>query len=1284
MFVLLALMYLCLSRSAFCLFLRTSGSLTISSLYRTPDVNFPAWIPPTPHSELVWNRCRQASRTGQQQRRSLTSKWREDPSTSPFHLAAVSCSILSSSSGKGNHRQVPLGAPSSVAQQSLLHGAEPQRAGAASSVPSQDVSTGGMQELQSVEIDATLDGISREGLLQLLGELKRQTPELLRLLPSQQTSALDSLSTEQLRSLVEQLLNLAEAADVHTTADSGSVSSDKCSTTASRGQLTPLQVQPAPQTQHAKQQVDTETSHKREKWEPKKHKQKDRPEKDSGADVQPLQCALAQAESAASAAASAACVEAQQLLEIGTSEEVGEGLFSALQEQMPLLQEADIWDLLVAMGPVLQALLPPENPPREQPLLGQQRMRESQQQGTTENSVEALLDATAEERQALALEAAAINQFVEAKVGPLSWAAKKDLLLTLLAVVEAEGYCPKEPEVRQLLGLDTAGVGVPRNASAAGAAATGVVSEQAESMKFGGLPVVSAWRRLLQLPENALEGENPLSADEAEALSAEEVKLRYLRVIKQARQASIKASLKLCDYVKQSESSFEGPGCQSLPEENLAGISSSERTLENQAPITAGSPKPHGSGNPNHSLRQVSGSDCLRGRLDARAVPPPMATNPEAALQESAKPAISEAVPPRVCKRAEKPDVAVESTTTAVSTASSGTPILYNGAAVHRGRGGDAHTQEETLMDLSRKSKVPKPDSAAAGDSEDTSYSRKLTGLTGGTARFAALGLNTVVSSAAAAFLGGAASKPTPTQRLVVPHILKAFKKTESCNWTAGKSSIDSLVALRAHTGSGKTLAFLLPLMQALRDQEVASAAADKCSVRDELEYADLMDCKALEETVGGHHDASRTFVGSGRPRALVICPSRPLASQVASVAAALAKRIRLSVGCTTGGVGAGDQLRLLRRRPVDVLIGTPDRLLRLTRPSNTESRHFETGERSSSTQRATGGLPSLDYVQFCILDEADASWHGGFREDVEKLLIRSRFLHTASQQIGEQERKWAYPKVLLTCTATPDSGVEADLCTLLELPAEKVFTVSGGPPFPPQAQLRHEMMQSRGADRFLLLVEQIKIHPELRAKKILVFCNTVDSCRACCHHLQAADLPAEGYDGSLPASVREKNLRSFQEGNGQRILVATDAVARGLHIGGVDAVVNADFPRTTVEYLHRAGRTGRVESKGFVLSFVSKRDAALAAAVRASLSVGLSVEEAGGRSPREERLAGYRSRMRMAKSKSKARRGGWKPPRPKEWHAARVKMAQRLEKRQQVREHFTKRRVGSANKKVA
>lgn len=72
-----------------------------------------------------------------------------------------------------------------------------------------------------------------------------------------------------------------------------------------------------------------------------------------------------------------------------------------------------------------------------------------------------------------------------------------------------------------------------------------------------------------------------------------------------------------------------------------------------------------------------------------------------------------------------------------------------------------------------------------------------------------------------------------------------------------------------------------------------------------------------------------------------------------------------------------------------------------------------------------------------------------------------------------------------------------------------------------------------------------------------------------------------QGYDGSLPARAREKCLTSFQEGSGQRILVATDSVARGLHINGVEAVINVDFPPTVVEYLHRLGPTGSLRYIG-------------------------------------------------------------------------------------------------------
>ncbi|CDI74076.1 DEAD/DEAH box helicase, putative [Eimeria praecox] len=1072
-------------------------------------------------------------------------------------------------------------AASSATQQSLPPDTAPPTAEEVSALPSPDTSAGGDDKLHSVEIDATLDGISREGLLHLLQELQQQSPELLRILPSQHTSSLDTLPTEQLRGLVEQLLNLAEAADVQGSVEPVGASPKESPTAPAQDETKPQHTQPKAKPQ--KKREDTKTKHNQERLQPRKQEQNDR------------------------------------------------------QQQ--------------------NTLLPPETDQQEQPLPVQQKEQQDEQGSSEADSLGKLLESTNKERQALAAEAAGIRKagirkFVETKAGPLSLEAKKDLLLTLLAVTECEAYCPKEPEVRQLFGLDRAGM----QASAAGCGGAGNVAEQAESVDFGGLPVVLAWRRLLQLPENALLGENTLSAREAEALSAEEVKMRYLRVVKQAKGESIKASIQRFNCMDHPERPMEGPVGQPISGQSLEDVSAPQRTLDSKPQAKVGSAKPQepedskhslekASGKDSldrtvdavvstpatatdlepaepedskHSLEEASGKDSLDQTVDAVVSTPATATDLEPAVQDSLKPSGSASENPMAGERDEDAIVDAASTSAVVPTPTLGVSKGKNDDAIQNGRESGPEIQEKGPLDLSQKPKAPLRDDSGAEDSGNTSGSREPTKLRGGAARFAALGLNDVVSSAAVAFLGGAASRPTPAQRLVVPQILEAFTRTDrkSRMQMAGKSSVDRLVALRAHTGSGKTLAFLLPLMQALREQETAAAAAEKRAalweqetaaaaaekraVGDERKYIDLLDCNALAETLGGHSGRHRALLGRRGPRALVICPSRPLASQVASAAAALAKRIRLSVGCTTGGVGTGAQLRLLQRRPVDILIGTPDRLLCLTRPSPTEGRSSESKDWRDSILKTTRSLPSLENVQFCILDEADASWRGGFREDVEKLLMRSHFLQAASQQIREQLRICARPKVLLTCTATPNSGIDADLCELLELPADRVLTVSGGPSFPPQTQLRHEMMQA-GTDRFLLLVEQIKTHPALRARKIL------------------------GYDGSLPASVREKNLRSFQEGFGQRILVATDAVARGLHIGGVDAVINADFPLTAVEYLHRAGRTGRLDSKGFVLSFVSKKDAAVAAAVRASLSAGLSIEETEGRVPDSRSQAAYK-----------------------------------------------------------
>lgn len=934
-------------------------------------------------------------------------------------------------------------------------------------------------DLECVEIDATVDGISRDGLLQLLQEMQQQMPELYRRLSFDKLSALEALPTEQLRGLLQQLLDLAEAADALKESSATGPPTD------THAQEEQEQLQPKP--------CATEQEHQ--------HAQ---PQQSTAADVKPLQGPTARAAATAAAAASSAAVQAQELLDLGASGEEGSGMFAALQEQLPQLTDTDVWEMLVTMGPVLEALVSPEVPEKQQQHWQAHQQWQQEQQERSLDSLEQMLDATRAERQAMAAEAEAMCKFVEERAGPLSSEARRELVLALLAVVEAEDYSPTDPQVRRLLRLGPATVVTP--SAAAGAAAGHETEEDGRSRGLGDPAMIAVWRRLLQQPENASAGEEALSPAEAAALSAEEVRLRYSRLLRQVRGDDIRASLERRPRAEppEAEGPTENPDNKRLVE--ASGKQGGPRKLLQAEPPL----RMHETMQPGAPQPKVITQDLPPDGTPLPPPPFPAASVPAAAAKSPAAVATVRGPAEACITRHMKSSGAIPAASAAPEGRKAGGQAVP-GTTARKGPGAASLPLKEAVT-----RGFPEPEmigkASSVASSQEPAAAGTPTNLSGGPARFGALGLSASVSSAAAAVLGGAASKPTETQRLAIPPLLRAFKEAqgECRKRMPGAKEIDRLVALRAETGSGKTLAFLLPIMQVLREQEEAAAAAAQRTTADAGSFADLLDCGALAEALRedrGPHSAS--IVPEG-PRALVICPSRPLAAQVASAAASLAGRLRLSVGCTIGGVGDGTQRRMLLRRPVDILIGTPDRLLRMTRPCRGVEAEDPTGE-GKDGRRSMEGLPSLENLQFCVLDEADALWLGGFREEVERLLSRSHFLRTAQPQEQKQrETKRAGPRVLITCTATPESGAEAGIREALGMPVSRFLAVSGGRAFPPLSQLRHEMMQVLGGDRFLLLQEQLRIHPDLRAKKALVFCNTVDSCRACCHHLQSAGLPAE------------------------------------------------------------------------------------------------------------------------------------------------------------------------------
>lgn len=926
--------------------------------------------------------------------------------------------------------------------------------------------------VECVEIDATLEGISREGLLQLLRELQQQIPEVYRHLAVEEPSALEALPTEQLRALLKQLLDLAEAAE----------RSD------------------APQPTRGPGPPSLGAFEEDQQQEPTQRHTRIQQASDS---VGPLSGVLKRAASAADAADTAAAVEAQDLLESGQLDEEHSDMFAELQEQMLQLTDADVWDLLLTLGSVLEALVPSEVTLQQQRSSELQRQIERQQKSEELESVDRLLALAREQRKAMADEEAALAKMVHEKAGPLSSGARRDLLLTLVAVVEAANYWPKHPQVRSLLNFDPS-AGGSADAESQSTAAAGTEGPR-------NAVVVRAWRHLLQQPENALAGGKLLSPEGVAALSDQEVCTLYRNLVAQARGEGLRASLTRLPLDRpgaplgatpHSVSVSEGPTnsdlAKCLPESlQTQHLDGSQDTRESTGrsdhpppkvqppclnrPPTSGPLQPVAPDS-DAETRLPTAEGASKGPLDTGVFVNRRKTQvPAAATPLDVSPEAADAPPP-------------------VNT----TAVLLTPAPLELGAPQETARTEEGSQDFS-------------GPSETDAHAAKPQGLSKGPSRFAALGLSSSVSSAAGAILEGDSSNPTGTQRLAIPQILRALQEAQKRRHkrspaAAATAAVDRLVALRAQTGSGKTLAFLLPLMQVLRDQEAAAAASASAQRKaaEARTSVDLLDCDALAEALRGDGGSHRAY-GRWSPRALILCPSRPLAVQVASAAASLARHLRLSVVCAVGGVGRGIQRRLLQRRPVDILVGTPDRLLKLTRPRQGEGVEAETGDQAPSRRR-DDELVSLAGVQFIILDEADALWQGGFREEVERLLVRSCFLSTTQTVPPRKQLAETFKgsKVLITCTATPDSGSEEELREALKVPAERFIPVQGGPVFPSFGRVRHQMMQVSGEDRFLLLSEQLRIRPDLRNKKVLVFCNTVSSCRACCHHLQAAGLLAQ------------------------------------------------------------------------------------------------------------------------------------------------------------------------------
>ncbi|MDO4250558.1 MAG: DEAD/DEAH box helicase [Moraxella sp.] len=316
----------------------------------------------------------------------------------------------------------------------------------------------------------------------------------------------------------------------------------------------------------------------------------------------------------------------------------------------------------------------------------------------------------------------------------------------------------------------------------------------------------------------------------------------------------------------------------------------------------------------------------------------------------------------------------------------------------------------------------------------------------------------------------------------------------------------------QAQTGTGKTATFLITIIEALLKNPFKSEEA--------------------------------RFLGE--PRALILAPTRELAQQILEDCRLLTKHTPLYSLCITGGADFDKQAKQLERRPLDILIGTPGRIIDWVQK----------------------GVLFLDRVEVFVLDEADRMLDMGFIPDIKRI-VRHLPANTHRQSL------------LFSATFNTD---------VMSLAYRWLFN----PVFVEIAKA-----QKTNADieqRFYLLSEDKKMQAlkqllrDNSVDKCIIFANRKDQVKRLHDHL-AKRYEVVMLSGDVVQQKREKHLQKFKTGE-VKLLVATDVAGRGIHVDDVTHVINFTLPDMPDDYVHRIGRTGRAGQTGISVSFVSEDDA--------------------------------------------------------------------------------------------
>jgi superfamily II DNA/RNA helicase len=405
--------------------------------------------------------------------------------------------------------------------------------------------------------------------------------------------------------------------------------------------------------------------------------------------------------------------------------------------------------------------------------------------------------------------------------------------------------------------------------------------------------------------------------------------------------------------------------------------------------------------------------------------------------------------------------------------------------------------------------------------------------------------------------------QPTQVQNNVVPKAMLGEGE---------KRFADLMVS--SQTGSGKTAAFLLPVLHTLLQQQAQAEAQERADFEKACADALARGEAAPKRPKRKDPTNPRNFKAA-TPGALVLCPTRELAQQVANDAIDLVRHCRgLRIANVVGGMPY--QLQIAKLQNADLVVATPGRLLDLQRSQQLK----------------------LDQVQFLVVDEADRMLDLGFADDLAEV-----------NDLTSQRRQ----TMMFSATFAP--RIQQLAMRVMHDGGKHVQKVQIDSPQEQHANIQQKLFWADNADHKRKLLDHWLRDASIN--QAIVFASTQIECDGLANDLQQEGFSAVALHGALSQGIRNRRLMALRAGQVQ-ILVATDVAARGIDVPTITHVFNFGLPMKAEDYTHRIGRTGRAGRDGQAITFAETRDRRKIFDIEAFTRQRIAVETIPGMEPRQ------------------------------------------------------------------